>query len=92
MSTGPWVSEMQAEFPDLFARQGRIKHHKRHARLHEVTVIKQQRPPRTNPTARTLKKKEINRLLQEGHEVQDIKEDVFLQPTVITAKKDRSVR
>ena len=34
---------MQAEFPDLFARQGRIKHHKIHARLHEGTVIKQQK-------------------------------------------------
>ena len=39
-------------------------------------------------------KTEKNWLLQVGHivKVQDIKEDVFLQPTVITDKKDRSVK
>ena len=32
--------------------------------------------------------------MQEGHivKVQELKEDVFLQPTVITVKKDRSVK
>ena len=39
-------------------------------------------------------KTETNWLLQVGLivKVQDIKEDVFLQPTVITDKKDRSVK
>ena len=39
-------------------------------------------------------KRELNRLLLEGHivKVNEIKEDVFLQPTVITVKKDRSVK
>ena len=38
--------------------------------------------------------KEVSRLIQEGHivKVQEIKEDVLLQPTVITVKKDRSVK
>ena len=38
-------------------------------------------------------KQEVNRLLHEGHivKVDEIKEDVHLQPTVITVKKDRSV-
>ena len=43
LPTGPWVNEMQAEFPDLFARKGRIKYDKIHARLHERTVLKQQK-------------------------------------------------
>ena len=38
--------------------------------------------------------KEIGRLLKEGHieKINEIKDDVFLQPTVITIKKDRSVK
>ena len=85
---------MQAEFPDLFARQCRIKHYKVHARLHKGTVIKQQKGRRVPIQLQESVKKEINRLLQEGHivKVQDIKEDVFLQPTVIMVKKDRSVK
>ena len=39
-------------------------------------------------------KREICRLLKDGHIVKfgEIEEDVFLQPTVITVKKDRSVK
>ena len=38
--------------------------------------------------------KEIGRLLKEGHieKINEIKDDVFIQPTVITIKKDRSVK
>ena len=94
LSTGPWVSEKQAETPDLFARQGRIKHHRIHARLHEGTVIKQQKGRRVPSQLREPAKREINRGLQEGQivKVQVIKEDVFLQHIVITVKKDRSVK
>ena len=37
---------------------------------------------------------ETKRLLKEGHikKVDEIKDDVFIQPTVITVKKDRSVK
>ena len=36
----------------------------------------------------------MNRLLKEGHieKIDDIKDDVFIQPTVITVKKDHSVK
>ena len=39
-------------------------------------------------------KNEINKLLLEGHivKVSEIKEDVFLQPTVFTVKKEKSVK
>ena len=85
---------MQAEFPDLFARKGRIKYHIIHARLHERTVTKQQKGRRAPIQLQEPVKREINRLLQEGQnvKVQDIKQDVFLQPTKITVKKHRSVK
>ena len=37
---------------------------------------------------------EINRLLKKGHieKINEIKDDVFIRPTVITVKKDRSVK
>ena len=92
LPTGPWVNEMQAEFLDLFVKKGRIKYHKIHTRRRNGNKTTE-RPPRTNSTTWTVKK-EINWLLQEGHKVkvQDIKENVFLQPTVFTVKKDRSVK
>ena len=57
---------MQAEFPDLFAREGRIKYHIIHARLHERTVTKQQKGRRAPIQLQEPVKREINRLLQEG--------------------------
>ena len=37
---------------------------------------------------------ETSRLLKEGHieKIDEIKDDVLIQPTVITVKKDRSVK
>ena len=89
-----WQVEMKTKFPELFVRKGRIKHHKIHARLHEGAVIKQQKGRRVPIQLQDAVKKEIRRLLQEGYivKVGEIKEDVFLQPTVITVKKDRSVK
>ena len=85
---------MKLEFPELFERRGRIKHHKIHARLHEGTAVKQQKGCRVPIQLQESVNKEVSRLMQESHivTVQEIKEDVFLQPTVITVKKDRSVK
>ena len=78
----------------MFERGGRIKHHKFHARLHENAVIKQQKGRRIPIQLQEPVKREICRLFKEGHivKVGEIKEDIFLQPTVITVKKDRSVK
>ena len=85
---------MNLKFPDLFERRGRIKHHKFHARLHLGAVIKQQKGRGIPIQLRKSVKREITRLLQGGQRVKigEIKEDLFLQPTVITVKKDRSVK
>ena len=71
-----WKQEMQVQFPNLIER-GRIK----------------PQDSCQNPLQESVKK-EITRLLREGHivKVGEIKEDVFLQPTVITVKKERSVK
>ena len=89
-----WANEMKLEFPDLFERRGKIKQHKIHARLHKDTIVKQQKGRRVPIQLQDAVNKEVSRLLQEGHivKVQERKEDVFLQPTVITVKKDRSVK
>ena len=89
-----WTVEMNSKFHELFERGGRIKHHEIHARLHENAVIKQQKGRRIPIQLQEPVKREICRLLKEGHivKVGEIKEDVFLQPTVITVKKDRSVK
>ena len=41
-----------------------------------------------------MQKNEIKQLLAEGHieKVNEIRDDVFIQPTVSTVKKDRSVK
>ena len=85
---------MKLEFPDLFERRGKVKQHKIHARLHKDTVVKQQKGRRVPIQLQDAVNKEISRLIQEGHivRVQELKEDVFLQPTVTTVNKDRGVK
>ena len=89
-----WTKEMKLEFPDLYERRGKVKQHKIHARLHKDTVVKQQKGRRVPIQLQDALNKEISRLIQEGHivRVQELKEDVYLQPTVTTVKKDRSVK
>ena len=38
-----WKRELKKQFPELFERRGKIKHHKIHARLYKDTVVKQQK-------------------------------------------------
>ena len=83
-----WRTEMSVQFPNHFERRGRRKHHKIHARLHEGAVVKQQTGRRVPIHLPESLKKEVKRSLQEGHivKVGEIKEDVFLQPTVKTVE------
>ena len=57
--------------------------------MHEDAVIKQRKGRRIPFQLQESVKREISRLLQEGHIVKfgEIKEDVFSQTTVITVKK-----
>ena len=62
-----WQVEMKTKLPELFVRKGRIKNHKIHARLHEGAVLKRQKGRRVPIQLQEAVKKEIKRLLQEGH-------------------------
>ena len=62
-----WTEELKLKFSDLFERRGRIKHHKIHAGLNEGAVIKQQKGRRIPIQLQESVKREITRLLQEGH-------------------------
>ena len=82
------------EFPNLFSRKGKIKDHKIRIKMKENASISQQKGRRIPIQMQKAVDSEIKRLLKEGHmeRVDEIKEDVFIQPTVITVKKDRSVK
>ena len=82
------------EFPKLFERRGRVKNHKVRINFKTDAKITQQKGRRIPIQLQKAVDKEIGRLLKEGHieKINEIKDDVFIQPTVKTVKKDRSVK
>ena len=90
----PETKQLVNQFPNLFKRQGKVNIYKIKTILKpEVKTIQQK--GRTIPIQ--LQKavdEEIKRLLKEGHteKIDEIKDGVFIQPTVVTVKKDRSVK
>ena len=89
ISTERWKIVVKEQFPKHFERKSRIENHQIHAKLYEGTVPKQQKGRRVPVQLQQAVQQEINRLLQERHivKVDESKEDVFLQHTVITVKK-----
>ena len=86
--------QLSNEFPDLFKRNGRIKNHRGKINLKSVAKISQQKGRRIPIQLQNAVDAEIKRLLKDGQKekIKEIKDDVFIQPTVITVKKDRSVK
>ena len=82
------------EFPKLFERRGKVKNHKVRINFETDAEITQQKGRRIPFQLQRAVDKEIGRLLKEGHieKINEIKDDVFIQPTVITVKKDRSLK
>ena len=82
------------DFPQLFKRNGKIKDHEIKIKLKPDAKITQQKGRRIPIQLQNAVDAEIKRLLKEGHieKINEIKDDVFIQPTVITVKKDRSVK
>ena len=83
------------EFPKLFERRGKVKNHKVRINFKTDAKITQQKGRRIPIQLQKAVDEEIGRLLKkEGHieKINEIKDDVFIQPTVITIKKDRSVK
>ena len=82
------------EFPKLFERKGKIKNHQVRINFKTGAKITQEKGRRTPIQLQKALDEEIGRLLKEGHieRINEIKDNVFIQPTVITVKKDRSVK
>ena len=82
------------EIPKLFERRGKKTNHKVKINFKSDAKILQQKGRRVPTQLQKAVDEEIGRLLKEGHieKINEIKDDVFIQPTVITVKKDRSVK
>ena len=90
----PEVKQIAEEFPNLFKRSGRVNNYKIKIEMKENAKITQQKGRRIPLQLQNQVDKEIENLLKSGHieRVDKINDDVFIQPVVITVKKDRSVK
>ena len=82
------------EFPKLFERRGKVTNHKVKNYFKSDAKISQQKRRRIPIQLQKAVDEEIGRLIKEGYieKINEIKDDVFIQPTVITVKKDRPVK
>ena len=85
---------MFKEFEELFPGKGRLEGHEINAQFKENCVPKQQKGRRIPLQLQNSVENEIKKLIKKGHieKVNEIKDDVFIQPTVITVKKDKSIK
>ena len=90
----PEVQQIMREFPELFKRKGRVKDYEKKIDMKENAKILQQKRRRIPIQLQEQVDKEIEKLLKDGHieRIEKIQDDVFIQPTVITVKKDKSVK
>ena len=86
------TNKLLKEFEELFSRKGRLEGHKINAQFKENCVPKQQKGRKI--PLQLQNSVEIKKLIKMGHieKVNEIKDDVFIQPTVITVKKDKSIK
>ena len=82
------------EFLDLFSKKMKTKNHKVKITIKDEAKITQQKGRKLPIQLQKSVDAEIKRLLAEGHieKIDKISDNVFIQPTVITDKKDRSVK
>ena len=80
--------------PKLFERRGKVKNHNVRINFKADAKITQQKGRRIPIQLQKVVDEEIGRLLKEGHieKITEIKDDVFIQPAVITVMRDRSVK
>ena len=71
-----------------------MKNHQVRINFKKGAKITQQKRRRIPINLQKAVVEEVDRLLREGHieKINEIKDEVFIQPTVITVKKDRSVK
>ena len=87
-------NKLFTEFGELFNRHGRVEGHEINAQFKENFVPKQQKGRRIPLQLQNSVEKELQKLMKNGHieKVSEIKDDVFIQPTVITVKRDKTVK
>ena len=90
----PEIMQLGGEFPNLFKRKGRVKNYEIKFKMKEGAKITQQKGRRVPIQLQDQVDNEIAKLLKEGHieKVDKIQDDVFIQPTVITVNRDKSVK
>ena len=83
-----------SKFKKLFTRNGKVKNHQVKIKSKENARIVQQKVRRIPIQLQNAVDAETKKLLKDGNieKINEIKDDVFIQPTVITVKKDRSVK
>ena len=82
---------MFTEFEELFSRHGRLEGHEINAQFNKNCVPKQQKERRIPLQLQNSVEKELEKLIEIGHikKVNEIKDDVFTRPTVITVKREK---
>ena len=82
------------KFEELFSRRGRIEGHGINAEFEENCLPKQQKGRRILLQLQNSVEKELEKLIKNGNieRVNEIKDDVYIQTTVITVKRDKTVK
>ena len=87
-------NKLFTDFKELFTRQGCVQGHEINAEFKENCIPKQQKGRRIPLQLQNSVEKELEKVLKSGHieKVSEIKDDVFIQPTVITVKRDKTIK
>ena len=90
----PGIQQLMREFPKLFKRKDRVKNYEIKIKMKDGARSFQQKGRRIPIQSQNQVPAVIDKLLTEGHieQVEKIRDDVFIQPTVRTVKNDRSVK
>ena len=88
------AKQLVREFPALFERQCKVKNYQVKINLNPNAKISQQKRRIVPFQLQESVDAEVNRLLKDGHieKIDEIKDDLSIQPTVLTVKKDRSMK
>ena len=89
-----WQKHFSKQFHHLFRRVGRIRNYKVQAEFFKTLVPIQQKGRRVPLTLQEKVDKEIEKLLEQGHnhKLEECSDKYFVSPIVITVKKDGSVK
>ena len=87
-------TNLQKEFKELFNRQGQIRGHTVKIEFKPVAKITQQKGRRVPIQLQEAVQEGIERILSEGHieKVTEVTDKEFIQPVVITVKRDKSLK